>query len=263
MSATPEGVSAEMRDLTDELHTATAAGDLDRAAALQRRLVRLVARFDASMARAASGQQRRSSGPTVREVVIGVVAPIGDVVSARAVRDLAAVDGTSIAPTGFPGLMRGDENSWRKNPTRKPVLLLPGLESTTLSPMKSWVTLSTFEPERRVVTPLTPRASHLRTLAHAVERLDCASDGTPIKDRLAGLVRRWSAAMPETRSFSAVHADRIRLAVEEALGEISEQEQAVRAEAAQRLVAAPPDVAFFGWRGLSLVEKRPREETAK
>jgi len=252
-----------MRELTDELHAATAGGDLERAAVLQRRLVQLVARFDASMARAASGEPRRSSGPTVREVVIGVVAPIGDAVPTRAVRDLAGADGTSIAPTSFPGLMRGDENSWRKNPTRKPVLLLPGLESTTLSPMKSWVTLSTFEPQRRVVTPLTPRAAHLRTLVHAVERLDSATDGTPLKDHLAGLVRRWSAAMPETRSFTALDTGRIRAAVEDALAEIAEQEQAVRAEAAQRLAAAEADVALFGWRGLTVVEDRPGEESAR
>jgi hypothetical protein len=243
-----------MELLTRELTAALEAGDLEAADALQRRLSRLLGRFNSAMADTAAGSDTRAIGPTQREVIIGTVAAVGDATPTRVIRDIAAVDGTPIKSTGFPSIFRSDERSWRANPTRKPVLVLPGLESTTLAPMSSWVTLSSFEHSRRVITPLTPRAAHLRSLLYVTDRLAAAPPNGPITDAWSGLARRWASALPETRMFRSVDVEALRSGATDALAAIADAEKHDRELAAERAATASPDVALFGFRNLTVVD---------
>lgn len=258
-SGTPKGIAEEMESLTQQLNAAVAGGDLAAADVLQRRLSRLLGRFNSAMATTASGDVSRAVGPTQREVVIGIVAAIGDATPTRMVRDIAHVDGTPIKSTSFPSILRSDYRSWKTNPARKPVLVLPGLESATLLPMSSWVTLSTFDLPHRVITPLTARAAHLRSLLYVVDRLAAAPADTSVAEALSGLARRWASALPETRVFGSPDVEQLRSAVAGALASIAGAEQQERETAAARAAAASPEVTLFGFRSLTVVDDR-REE---
>jgi hypothetical protein len=179
---------------------------------------------------------------------------MGDVTPARLVRDIAMVDGTPIKSTGFPAMLRSDERSWRSRRGRKPILLLPGIEATTMAPMSSWIALSSFPTQQRIVTPLTPRAAHLRAILHVADRLAATPTGTAVADGLASLARRWSVALPELRSFGTPDPDALREQVREILGGIDTAEEAQRTEAAGRVEAAPADVALFGFRDLTVIQ---------
>jgi hypothetical protein len=242
-----------MESLTQQLAAAVEAGDLATADALQRRLSRLLGRFNSVMADSAAGADTKTMGPTQREVVIGIAAAIGDATPTRVIRDIAAVDGTPIKSTGFPSILRSDERSWKTNPSRKPVLVVPGLESTTLSPMSSWVTLSSFDLQRRIITPLTPRAAHLRSLLYVADRLAAAPANGPMTDALAGLAKRWASALPETRMFRAVDVDALRSGATEALAEITDTERREREAAAARAATAALEISLFGFRNLTII----------
>src|SRR5262249_18281319 len=169
----------------------------------------------------------------------------------RMVRDIAAVDGTPIKSTGFPSMFRADERSWRANPNRKPVLVLPGLEAVTLAPMASWVTLSSFSPAQRVITPLTPRAAHLRVLHYVLDRLAVGAGSASAAAGLGDLARRWASALPETRVFGNLDPGALQGTVREVLNEVAEAEMRHRDEAARRVAHAPAEMALFGFRGLT------------
>lgn len=251
-----EEVAAEVKSLSDELTAAVAAGDLAKANDIQRRLTRALGRFNNAIAVSASGDTTARSGPTQREIVIGIVAGVGDATPARVVRDIAALDGTPIKNTGFPSILRSDQRSWHTNPQRKPLLVLPGLEAATLAPMSSWATLSSFAPAQRVIAPLTPRAAHLRSLLYIVDRLTTTPASTSIADALVALARRWASALPETRVFGAVDPTELRGRITDTLHAIAAGEASQRQEAAERIAASPPDVALFGFRNLTVVETK-------
>jgi len=243
--------------LSTDLAAATAVGELERADKIRRELQVMLKRFDASLtAAAAGGAPPPKVGPTQREVVIGIVAAIADAAPARMIRDIAAVDGTPIKATGFPSMFRADERSWRKNPRRKPVLLLPGLEAVTLAPMTSWVTLSSFPASRRVITPLTPRAAHLRILRYVLDRLAAGAGPTSVESGLEALARRWASPLPETRVFGDLDPRALQATVQDVLDKVVEPETRQRDEAARLVEKSPLETALFGFRRLEEVGGR-------
>jgi hypothetical protein len=253
----PEEVAAVIAQLSTELAAATAAGEMERADNIHRELKVMLKRFDAALtATAAGGTPPPKVGPTQREVVIGIVAAIADATPARMIRDIAGVEGTPIKATGFPSMFRADEGSWKKNPRRKPVLLLPGLEAVTLTPMTSWVSLSSFPPAQRVITPLTPRAAHLRVLRYVLDRLAAGAGPASVESGLEGLARRWASPLPETRVFGDLDPTALQATVLGVLGEVAEAETRQRDEAARLVEQSPVETALFGFRGLERIEGR-------
>jgi len=246
-----------MTELSQALEEALRDGDLIRADSLRRKAqiqLKLLANAIEDTHSGAARGSRRSIGPTQRETVLGVVAAIGDVAPTRVVRDIAGADGTPISATGFPAILRSDERSWRRNPRRKPVLLLPGLESATLAPLSSWVAISTFDIEKRIVTPLTPRAAHLRSLRHVLNRLDETPETSPAYEPLLLVARRLSVALPELRSSILPRPAVLKPDVEEMIAGIAQTETTMRREAAERLSVFPQEASLFGFRGPQAVE---------
>jgi hypothetical protein len=243
--------------LSADLAAATASGELDRADKIRRDLQVVLKRLETSLTAAAAGGTPPSKvGPTQREVVIGIVSAIADAAPARMIRDIAAVDGTPIKSTGFPSMFRADERSWKTNPRRKPLLLLPGLEVVTLAPMTSWVTLSSFPPPRRVITPLTPRAAHLRVLVHVLDRLAAGAGPASVESGLESLARRWASPLPETRVFGEFDPRALRATVRDVLDEAAKAETRQRDAAAQLMNRATAETALFGFRRLTQVDGR-------
>ena len=170
------------------------------------------------------------------------------------IRDIAGVEGTPVKSTGFPSMLRADERSWKKNPRRKPVLLLPGIEAVTLAPMTSWVTLSTFPHAHRVITPLTPRAAHLRVLHYVLDRLISGAGPASVEAGLQGLARRWASALPETRVFGDLDPSALQATVRQVVGQLAEAESRQRDEAARLVEKAPAEMALFGFRRLKQLD---------
>jgi hypothetical protein len=251
-SQTPEAVAEEMTTLANDLNAALASGDLARANTVQRQIARTLSKFNRAMADTAAGAPTAPApGPTQREMVISIAAAIGQATPTRLIRDLAEVDGTPIKSTGFPSIFRADQRSWRSNPGKKPVLVLPALEASTAAPMQSWVTLSTFDLGHRIVTPLTPRAAHLRSLIYVLDRLEQTPDaGT--SDQFSNLVRRLASALPETRIFDTSDLDALRTRCEEALAAVETAETSQRAESVARLKDATTEMTLFGFRNLEV-----------
>jgi hypothetical protein len=150
---------------------------------------------------------------------------------------------------------RDERLAWERDQARGVTVprVAPALHHERAEPVRALLTLSTWEPRRRVVTPLSPRADRatliLRLAAEAARLADAAGADTAAR-RLATLAARYALALP---GGDAVGYDdplgRLATVTDVAqleLDRVGPDADAERNTAAGRLAALPVDTQVWG-----------------
>jgi hypothetical protein len=190
----------------------------------------------------------RSAGMPVRERVLaglellGVPSRGGLVAVAAAART-----GEAVEPRQLASLRRSELASWRSAPDRRPSYVVPALHVRRFEPLRGTLASSAWEPWRRVVGPLSPRADHLRATIRVAEHVMWAREHSEdLADRFERLLWRLARSVPgvlEAPEFEvggALDAARGELAM------VDEEDRGERDAAAVRMEALSPEQRLFG-----------------
>jgi hypothetical protein len=86
----------------------------------------------------------------------------------------AARTGLPVETRQLAGLRRSELASWRSAPNRRPAYVVPALHDRRFETLRGIVASSAWDPWRRIVGPLSPRADHLRSAIRIAEHLTSA-----------------------------------------------------------------------------------------
>lgn len=201
----------------------------------------------------------RSAGMPVRERVLAGLELLG-VPSRGGLVAVAATarTGEAVEPRQLASLRRSELASWRSAPDRRPSYVVPALHVRRFEPLRGTLASSAWEPWRRVVSPLSPRADHLRATIRVAEHVMWAREQSEdLAVRFERLLWRLARSVPgvlEAPEFEvggALDAARAELAM------VDEEDRGERDAAAARLAALSAEQQLFG-AGLRVVT----EETA-
>ena len=126
--------------------------------------------------------------------LLGRPRPAGPLLSVAA----AARTGLTIESRQLASLRRSELASWRSAPDRRPAYVVPALHDRRFEPLRGIVASSAWEPWRRVVGPLSPRADHLRSAIRVAEHIELGATSTPseVGARLERLLWRLARSVP-------------------------------------------------------------------
>jgi hypothetical protein len=170
----------------------------------------------------------------------------------------AARTGLAVEPRQLASLRRSELASWRAAPDRRPAYVVPALHSRRFEPLRGFVASSAWEPWRRIVGPLSPRADHLRATIHVAENVEWARGHSPdVAARFERLLWRLARSVPSALDAADFEVEKVATAAEAELALLEEEDRAERDAAAKRLSKLAPEQQLFG-AGLQVV----REEDA-
>jgi hypothetical protein len=166
--------------------------------------------------------------------------------------------GLAVEPRQLASLRRSELASWRSAPDRRPAYVVPALHSRRFEPLRGMVASSGWEPWRRVVGPLSPRADHLRATIRVAENVDWAREHSPdLAARFERLLWRLARSVPSALDETEFDIEKVATAAKAELELLDEEDRPEREAAAERLSRLPAEQQLFG-AGLQVV----REENA-
>lgn len=196
----------------------------------------------------------RATSMPVRERVlaalelVGVPARGGLVAVAAAARTGDAVESRQLA-----SLRRSELASWRAAPDRRPSYVVPALHVRRFEPIRGTVASSAWEPWRRIVGPLSPRADHLRATIRVAEHVGWAREHSEeIADRFERLLWRLARSVPGVLEAPEFDVERAVISARAELAMIEEEDRGEREAAAARLEGLAAEQRLFGW-GLRVI----------
>ncbi|MFF6961672.1 hypothetical protein [Streptomyces sp. NPDC008317] len=244
LDALEKSISALRRAIRD----ASAAGDTERAGELRGQLRRAERAWDTLVETDESAEP--PVAPTAGPAARGASLPAREHVH----RALTLLQ-TPAAPklivgvheAFFPGelsasklssLRRDEERSYRSSPGARPYYLCPALAYDLLTPVRALITISTWDPEQRLVGPLSPRVNFLRSAMRVAETVH-ASQSPPSAAALR-LLWRFAMNIPDAAPVATVgrasspDPQRVIDAAHSELNVHQEADRATRATAARR-----------------------------
>jgi hypothetical protein len=247
----------EVGALLNELEEAEAARRRALSAGVKRRRS-----SQPAPAQLVSSSRERGSGRVaipVRERVLAALELLGVPARGGLVSFAArARTGLDVEPRQLSNLRRSELASWRSAPDRRPAYVVPALHSRRFEPLRGTVASSAWEPWRRIVGPLSPRADHLRATVRVAEEMEWAREHSPeLAARYEQLLRRLAGSVPSAADDGRFDVDSVAAAAKAELSLFDEEDRVEREAAAERLAKLPAEQQRFG-AGLQLV----REETA-
>jgi hypothetical protein len=252
--ADPDKVGALLRDLEET----EAARRHALRAELKRRAPTPDNRTSMTSAAQATHVPVRSAIPLRERVLAGLellgVPARGGLVSAAA----TARTGLTVELRQLASLRRSELASWRAAPDRRPAYVVPALHARRFEPLRGIVASSAWEPWRRILGPLSPRADHLRATIRVVENVAWAREHSPdLAARFERLLWRLARSVPGTLDETEFDIERVARAARAELALVDEEDRPEREAAAKRLSKLPAEQQLFG-AGLQIV----REENA-
>jgi HAMP domain-containing protein len=179
----------------------------------------------------------------------------GGLVSAAAL----ARTGLPVEPRQLASLRRSERASWESAPDRRPAYVVPALHVRRFDPLRGVVASSAWEPWRRLVGPLSPRADHLRAVIRLVENAEWAHEhSAEIGERYERLLWRLARSVPGVLEDSSFDLTKTMQAAKAELAMVDDEDRKERENSAKRLAELPAVQRLFG-AGLSVV--RAREAT--
>ena len=229
--------------------------ELEQAEAEHLRAMRAVVERAASPGGAGASAPRtpprsavRTSETPVRERVLAALDLLG--VPARGSLVSVAAwtrTGLDVEPRQLASLRRSELASWRSAPDRRPAYVVPALHSRRFEPLRGIVASSVWEPWRRVVGPLSPRADHVRATIRLAENVQWAREQAPdLAERYEQLLWRLAGSVPSTLDDAPFNVDTVVSAARDELAMLDEDDRSERDEAARRLVKLPAEQQLFG-----------------
>jgi hypothetical protein len=250
-TANPQVVGRLLRDLEE------AESERRRAlrAAVDRRAVSVTTRAQQASASGGKRDAARAAIP-IRERVLAALDLLGvpgrgGLVSSASI----ARTGLDVEPRQLASLRRSELASWRSAPDRRPAYVVPALHSRRFEPLRGIVASSAWEPWRRIVGPLSPRADHVRATVRLAENVQWAREHSPgVSARYEQLLWRLARSVPSAGDDGPFDVDRVAAAAKAELALLDEDDRAERGAAAERLAKLPSEQQLFG-AGLRVVQE--------
>jgi hypothetical protein len=162
--------------------------------------------------------------------------------------------GLPVEPSQLASLRRSERASWESAPDRRPAYIVPALHVRRFDPLRGIVASSAWEPWRRLVGPLSPRADHLRAIVRLVENTEWAHEHSKdVGQRYEQLLWRLARSVPGVLESPTFDAATAMNAAKAELAMVDDKDRAEREAAAMRLAALTPAQQLFG-AGLSVVK---------
>lgn len=207
-------------------------------------------------ASARDGRVAKSATIPVRERVlaglelVGVPAR-GSLVSAAA----SARTGLEVEARQLSSLRRSELASWRAAPDRRPAYVVPALHFRRFEPLRGVVASSAWEPWRRIVGPLSPRADHLRATVRVAQNVEWARERSPeIASHFERLLWLLARSVPGQGDVTQFDIEKVAQAADAELALLEDEDRSERESAAERLLNLPPQQQLFG-AGLQVVSE--------
>jgi hypothetical protein len=192
---------------------------------------------------------------TVRERVLAGLELLG-VPSRAGLVSIASVarTGLTVESRQLASLRRSELASWRSAPDRRPAYVVPALHDRRFEPLRGTIVSSAWEPWRRLVGPLSPRADHLRAAIRVAEHSGWARQHSDdVGARLERLLWRLARSVPGALDASVFDVERVIAAARAELAIVDREDREHREAAAVRLGGLSAEQQLFG-AGLRLVE---------
>lgn len=213
-----------------------------------REVPRDAAREDGDGAAQSAPRAARSLGMPVRERVLaglellGVPSRGGLIAVAAAART-----GEPVEPRQLASLRRSELASWRSGPDRRPSYVVPALHVRRFEPLRGTLASSAWEPWRRIVGPLSPRADHLRATIRVAEHVVWARERSEeVADRFERMLWRLARSVAGVLEAPEFDVDRALEAAHAELAMVDEEDRGEREESARRLDALSSEQRLFG-----------------
>lgn len=215
-------------------------------------------RVDASAAapQTAPSAARRPARPVmpVRERVLAALELLGvplrgGLVSAASL----ARTGLPVEPSQLASLRRSERASWESAPDRRPAYIVPALHVRRFDPLRGVVASSAWEPWRRLVGALSPRADHLRAIVRLVENAEWAHEhSTEVGERYERFLWRLARSVPGVLDSPTFDLATAMSAAKAELAMVDKEDREEREAQAKRMAALPAEQQLFG-AGMSIV----------
>jgi hypothetical protein len=236
-----DALEADMVALRSQIRDAIAAGELDRTPALRARLSRTERAWDALVdvggsvvvAPALTSAAASSVRDRVHQVLTLLMMPASPKLVDQVCRGLWGVE-LGVATS----LRRDEERSWRSAPGSRPFYVCPALHHATLKPVRALLTLSTWELEQRICSPVSPLTHRLVVASRVAEAIaNLGATTTSQAELLTWLAADIPGALPGNGSAGLPDPRQVHDAAELALRNHTRHvgsDGLVRAEAALR-----------------------------
>lgn len=191
---------------------------------------------------------RRTTSLPVRERALAALELLGVPTRGGLLAVAAEVrTGEPVVPRQLASLRRSELASWRSAPDRRPAYVVPALHIRRFEPIRGTLASSAWEPFRRLVGPLSPRADHLRATIRVAEHTIWARDHSQdVADRLDRLLWRLARSVPGVLEALDFDAERTVAAARAELAMIDDEDRSEREAAAVRLADLEPEQRLFG-----------------
>ncbi|MDP8942662.1 MAG: hypothetical protein M3N16_00850 [Actinomycetota bacterium] len=124
---------------------------------------------------------------------------------------------------------------------------MPALHVRRFEPIRGTLASSAWEPSRRIVGPLSPRADHLRATIRVAEHITWARENSEeLADRFERLLWRLARSVPGVLEAPQFDAERAVASARAELAMIEEEDRSEREAAAARLERLEPEQRLFG-----------------
>ncbi len=225
-----------------------AQSDVDRLTAQWSRLMHELRVLQFESPERFGAYRARAGQRPMREQVLDILDELGVPNSPRVISEYALTCLGVELPIGrFASLRRDEERAYKKDPLSKPAWVAPALNLTGFAPIPRLVASSVWPIDRRLIGSRTLRVNHLTTLLALIKRTATMGEDQEAARRLLGLILRFSRSVPGTWQGSGeLDPERIRAATESELQAISQEDEAERKQAAEKLAKLPADRQIWG-----------------
>jgi hypothetical protein len=245
-------VMARLVHLSNELVDASTAGDHDEIAALMREISALERRRNRLVHQIAAGPvpERYETPIPVRDRVIQTLSLGSRPMAAKLLADVARSFFAAVIPTQSLSSLRRDERrsfasaqddlSWT---AEREVYVVPALTFDRFTPVRGTLALSSWPAEHRLIAPSSPRVDILRITIRLAERLPAAVDPASARRLIGRLGRTIPGATPASSAVSLasptddLDTERVIEAARRELSQLTDRDEAERAESADRALA--------------------------
>lgn len=196
----------------------------------------------------ARARAARATSMPVRERVLAALELLGVPTRGGLVAVAAAArTGDAVESRQLASLRRSELASWRAAPDRRPSYVVPALHVRRFEPIRGTVASSAWEPWRRIVGPLSPRADHLRATIRVAEHVGWAREHSEeIADRFERLLWRLARSVPGVLEAPEFDVERAVISARAELAMIEEEDLGEREAAAARLEGLAAEQRLFG-----------------